>query len=94
MAKGLISERLAACVTIIPGAVSIFRWEGKIHTEEEQLMIIKSHSCRWEAMTKYLNKYHPYEMCEIVNVPIISGSVPYLNWVMEGVRNSTDSPSE
>jgi periplasmic divalent cation tolerance protein len=83
LARKLVSERLAACVQLIPAIYSVFNWEGKLQEQEEALLIIKSTEEAWPALRDRLEQLHPYEVPEVVAIPVKQGSFPYLNWVRE-----------
>ncbi|MEI7751041.1 MAG: divalent-cation tolerance protein CutA [Candidatus Omnitrophota bacterium] len=77
----LISQRLAACVQILPGLESHYRWHGKKETSKEVLLIIKTKSSIYRKLEAVLLKNHPYEVPEIVCLPITKGSKAYLDWI-------------
>lgn len=81
IARALVEEGLAACVSILPPMRSIYRWEGKIETASEQLLIIKSVTARFPAIRDRLCALHPYELPEIIAVPIADGLPEYLAWL-------------
>jgi len=81
IARHLVEEKLAACVNIIPGVLSVFRWQGKISQEKETLLIIKSVSARLEAITEKVKLLHSYEVPEVIAVPVVGGSKDYLDWL-------------
>jgi periplasmic divalent cation tolerance protein len=81
IAHALVSERLAACVNIVPIAQSIYRWGGKIESATEQLLIIKSRARDFRAIEKRVHGLHPYELPELLAVPIGDGSQGYLAWL-------------
>ncbi len=81
IARTLVEERLAACVNIIPVAQSVYRWRGKIESASELLLIIKSPRRAYAKLEKRLRALHPYELPEVIAVPIISGYRPYLAWI-------------
>ena len=81
IAMALVEEGLAACVSILPPMRSIYRWEGKIETASEQLLIIKSVTARFPAIRDRLRALHPYELPEIIAVPIADGLPEYLAWL-------------
>ena len=77
----LISRRLAACVQILPGLESHYRWRGKKETSKEVLLIIKTKTSLFKKLEKTLTKNHPYEVPEIICLPITTGSKAYLDWI-------------
>lgn len=83
--KALIDERLAACVSVLPGARSLYRWQGEIHADDEVLMLIKTTRERYPAMAARLLDLHPYELPEIIAVDVSIAHAPYAAWVEEQV---------
>ena len=83
VARALVDERLAACVTIVPRVTSIYRWDGAVHEDAEALAVIKTTSDRVEAMRARLIAMHPNQVPEAIDVPVIGGHAPYLAWVTE-----------
>ncbi len=81
LARGLVTRHLAACVNLVPGLTSIYAWQGNIETDQEVLLLIKSRSDRFEAIQAFIRAHHPYELPEIVAVPIEEGSPGYLAWL-------------
>lgn len=81
LAEGLVRERLAACVNIIPQIRSIYFWEGEVRRDEELLLLIKSRSERRDALFAYLAEHHPYDVPEVIALPITSGSASYLRFI-------------
>lgn len=77
----LVEDGLAACVNVVPGLVSIYRWQGATQEDNECLMVIKTTAARVEALTEWLQARHPYELPEIVAVPVTAGLVAYLDWI-------------
>jgi periplasmic divalent cation tolerance protein len=86
LARALVEERLAACVNLIPGARSIYRWEGALQDDSEVVLIIKSHRNRTQALAARINDLHPYELPEVLVLPVSGGSVPYLEWIATETR--------
>jgi periplasmic divalent cation tolerance protein len=83
IAHALVEERLAACVNVIPGLTSIYRWEGKICRDAEVLLLIKTRQVRLPALTRRVRAYHPYSVPEIIALPLAGGSATYLAWVRD-----------
>lgn len=81
VATALVERRLAACVNLLPGAESIYRWQGRIECEEEVLAVIKTTASRYEALEKTLSNLHPYDVPEILALRVDRGLEGYLGWV-------------
>jgi periplasmic divalent cation tolerance protein len=83
IARALVEERLAACVNLVPGVRSIYRFEGRIHDESETLLIVKTRAERAAALEARVRALHPYEVPEVLHLAAAGGSAPYLAWVLE-----------
>ena len=81
IAETVVSERLAACVSRVDGMVSLFRWQGALEQADESLLLLKTTTERYPALEARLNQLHPYEVPEIIALPLLAGSVSYLNWL-------------
>jgi periplasmic divalent cation tolerance protein len=86
IAHALVERGLAACVNVLPEVVSIYRWKGAVEQETERLLVIKTRMDRLEALREALLALHPYEVPELVALPIVGGHPPYLDWLDESVR--------
>ena len=86
IALNLISEKLAACVNIVPGVQSYFRWVGKVDNANEYLLVIKSTIDVYESLEKRIQSLHPYELPEIIAVPIHTGLAGYLDWISTNIE--------
>jgi periplasmic divalent cation tolerance protein len=86
IANALVEARLAGCVNIISPVRSIFRWEEKISDEKEWLLIIKTGRERFEELEKAIKSLHSYSVPEIICLPILEGSLNYLEWLEETTR--------
>jgi periplasmic divalent cation tolerance protein len=83
IAKALVAERLAACVNILPITQSIYLWKGQVESAAEQLLLIKSLTRTFRKIEKRILELHPYELPEVIAVPITSGFKDYLAWVRD-----------
>ncbi|MCU0844201.1 MAG: divalent-cation tolerance protein CutA [Spirochaetes bacterium] len=83
IAESLIPGRLAACVNIVGGIHSMYTWKGELCREEECLMIIKTRGELFERLRERIASLHPYEVPEIIAMPIVTGHAPYLEWIDE-----------
>jgi periplasmic divalent cation tolerance protein len=86
IARELVSRGLAACVNLVPGLVSIYRWKGAVEREEERLLVIKTRRDTFAALREALVALHPYELPEVIALPIVEGHAPYLAWLDENSR--------
>lgn len=85
VARALVERRLAACVNVVPGVVSTYRWKGEVERDDEHLLVVKTRADRVEALREALVTLHPYELPELVVLPVEAGHAPYLDWVRESV---------
>ncbi len=81
IARALVEERLAACGNVVPGLRSIYRWEGKVQDEGEALLLLKTTRARFEALRERVLALHPYQVPEVIALPVEAGSGPYLAWI-------------
>lgn len=86
LANALVAGRLAACVQVLPGMTSVYRWEGAIEQAGEVLLLAKTWDDRLDAVVAMLRARHPYALPEIMAVPAAGGSEPYLAWVRAETR--------
>ena len=85
--KALVEERLAACVNVVPGIRSFYRWEGRVADDGELLMIIKTRSALFDALKGKILELHAYDLPEIVAMDIEKGHEPYLAWIEEETKD-------
>lgn len=85
IARVLVAERLVACVNIVPAIKSIYRWQGAVHEEAETLAILKTSRDQFDALAERLAKLHPYDVPELVAMPVTTGLGAYLAWVISNV---------
>ncbi len=83
IARTLVTERLAACVNILPVAKSVYMWKGRVESAAEQLLVIKSMARAYRAIQKRLLELHPYELPEVITVPVTGGLPDYLAWLRD-----------
>lgn len=81
IARALVEDRLAACVQILGPITSLYRWQGAPETSEEWLCLIKSRQERYAQIEEAIRRLHPYEVPEILAVPVVAGSGDYLAWL-------------
>lgn len=86
LADMLIGAHLAACVQILPEMESVYRWQGKIERQPEVLLLAKTVRSKFEELEKQVRALHSYDTPEIVAVPIVAGSAPYLDWLRASVE--------
>jgi len=88
IASALVSERLAACVNILPGVTSLYRWQGSVEQSEELLLIVKTRQAVWPMLEAQIQALHPYELPEIIAVPIKTGEAEYIQWLENSIPSS------
>ena len=88
LAQTLVAERLAACVNILPGVVSVYRWQAAIETDNEVLLIIKTTQNLVDALAVRIEALHPYDVPEVICHPITAGNKNYLDWVRQCTANN------
>ncbi len=81
LARALVQESLAACCTLVPAVRSIYRWQGEVHEDIEVLLVIKTRAEVVPALTERVCALHPYTLPEVLVLPVLGGSAPYLDWV-------------
>ncbi|MDH3588637.1 MAG: divalent-cation tolerance protein CutA [Gammaproteobacteria bacterium] len=86
LAGELVERRLAACVSQLPGLISTYRWQEKLAHDEEVLLMIKTTKARYADLEQTLAELHPYELPEILAVPVNAGLSGYLDWVAQSTR--------
>jgi periplasmic divalent cation tolerance protein len=81
LAKTLVERGLVACVNVLPGVRSFYSWEGRLADDREVLLIMKTRSERWEALSAAIEELHPYDVPELISLPLHKGAASYLSWV-------------
>ena len=88
IARALVEERLIACANVVPGIRSIYRGHGQVADEAEVLLVLKTRASACSAVAARVKALHPYALPEVVALPVVAGSEPYLDWVLaESERN-------
>src|SRR6266700_6040920 len=85
LVTALVAERLIACGTLVPGARSIYRWEGEVTEEAEVVVLLKTDVSRWEALCRTVRERHPYQVPELLALRVDRGFEPYLSWLTSEV---------
>lgn len=85
IARALVERRLVACVNVVPGVVSVYRWQGELRRDEEWLLVMKTTAAALERLRGALVSLHPYDVPELVAWPIGAGHEPYLRFIDESV---------
>jgi periplasmic divalent cation tolerance protein len=81
LALALVEQRLAACVNLLPGVTSVYGWEGRALTASEQLLLIKTETAGVAGLETFIKQRHPYEVPEIIAIPIERGNQDYFDWI-------------
>ncbi len=81
IAATLVERELAACVNVVPGARSVYRWQGEVQTDEESVLVLKTTRAAVAALERALEEIHPYDTFELVALEVAGGSAAYLDWI-------------
>ena len=87
LARGLVEARLAACVNLVPGLRSFYRWQGEVQDDAEVQLLIKTRQGRFDALVAWVQEHHPYDLPEVITLAIERGATPYLDWLFEETRD-------
>lgn len=83
IAGGLVREKFAACVNIIPGVTSVYEWENEVNEDPELILMIKTRTSSVNDVIDYVRENHPYDVAEVISSPIDKGNLPYLKWISD-----------
>jgi periplasmic divalent cation tolerance protein len=86
LARALVTERLAACVNVLPPMPSIYRWEDNVEAVNEHQLVIKTMTTRVERLKTRLCELHPYDVPELIVLPVADGSTAYLEWLRQSIE--------
>jgi periplasmic divalent cation tolerance protein len=81
LARSVVGEKLAACANILPALRSIYRWQGKIQDDNEVLVLLKTHRRHYERLKARILQLHPYDVPEVIALPVEQGHQAYLDWI-------------
>ncbi len=81
LVRRLVDERLIACGTVLPGATSVYRWRGEVTEEQEVVVLLKTATSRWGALKAAIEAHHPYDVPELLALPVTAGLERYLDWI-------------
>ncbi len=88
LGRGLVEARLAACVNVVPGLRSIYRYEGEVHDEAEVQLLVKTRRGCFAALEAWLDAHHPYDVPEVLALPVAAGAPGYLSWLTQQTGES------
>ena len=90
IARALVDARLAACVNVVPGVRSFYHWKGKTESSQEFLLIVKTSRDLFDALRAEMEKLHPYELPELLALPVVAGAEDYLRWLQSNLRGARE----
>lgn len=86
LVTALVQDRIIACGTLLSGARSIYRWEGSVREESEVVVLLKTDAAKWDALRVAVERHHPYDVPELLALPVTHGLERYLSWLASEVR--------
>ena len=88
LARALVEERIAACVNALPDVRSTYRWEGEVTSDRETLLVIKCRAADLDRIERRIHDLHPYDVPEIVALPLAAGTQDYLRWLLDATERT------
>lgn len=88
LAERLLGARLIACANIVPGVRSLYRWKGEVQRDDEVLVLMKTTATVYPRLEAFLAEAHPYDVPEILSMPVSAGFAPYVSWIREEVSGT------
>jgi len=86
IAQHLVTEKLAACVNILPSVTSVYIWQAELQCDDEVQLLIKTDSTKFKQLNARINELHPYDVVEVIALNIQQGDTHYLNWITESLK--------
>lgn len=86
LSDAVVQNRLAACAHILPAGRSVYRWKGKVESAVEHTMLIKCLASRFSELEQLIRRLHPYEVPEVIGIPVAMAAAPYLNWILDEMQ--------
>lgn len=86
IARALVAEMLVACVNVIPGVTSVYRWQGEVQSDQEWLLVAKSRRDVLDELVRRVHALHSYDLPEVIALPLVGGSDAYLRWIDKEVH--------
>ncbi len=86
IARKLVEDKLAACVSIIPNTISTYRWQGKVEEYQEEQLLVKTRAARFDEVVEVVKKMHSFRLPEIISVNIRNASIEYLMWLDDEIK--------
>jgi periplasmic divalent cation tolerance protein len=90
LARALVEQRLAACVNMLPAVQSVYRWNGAVEEAAEVTLLIKTTAARYPELEQAVRRLHPYDLPELIAIPVSAGLPPYLEWISQETRKKID----
>ena len=90
IARALVDGRLAACVNVVPGVRSFYHWKGETQSSQEYLLVVKTSRDLFGALRAEMERIHPYEVPELLALPVVAGAEDYLSWLQSNLRGAQE----